>query len=65
MSFANQFLALKMLHEDKERRDPTVHELPEEQDQEIGKLKLETMGIAIDEWTEEQRRYATDWKAGT
>ncbi len=65
MSFANQFLALKMLHEDKERRDPTVHELPEEQDQEIGKLKLETMDIAIDEWTEEQRRYATDWKAGT
>jgi len=65
MSFANQLLALKALHEEAARRAPGVYELPAEQDQEIGRLKLETMGMSIDTWTEEQRRYSSDWKAGT
>lgn len=65
MSFCNQLLALKMLHEETGRREPMVFDLPEEQDLEIASLKLETMGKKIDVWTEEQRKYADDWKAGT
>jgi len=65
MSFSNQLLALKMLHEEKGRREPAVYELPSEQDQEIARLKLETIGIKIDSLTPEQKEYAEDWKAGT
>ena len=65
MSFANQLLALKLLHEEKDRRKPGVYDLSPEQDQEIGGLKLETMGMKIDVLTEEQIRYANDWKSGT
>jgi adenosylhomocysteinase len=65
MSFANQFLALLKLHRDGRSMDNTVHELPPEQDQEIGRIKLETMGTRIDELTAEQQAYASDYSAGT
>ena len=42
-----------------------VHEIPPEQDQEIARLKLETMGVSIDTLTEEQRKYRDDYAAGT
>ena len=31
----------------------------------IAKLKLKSMGIEIDELTEEQKRYLEDWREGT
>jgi adenosylhomocysteinase len=65
MSFANQFLALLKLHRDGRSMEKTVHELPPEQDQEIGRIKLETMGTRIDELTAEQQAYASDYSAGT
>ena len=34
-------------------------------DDEIARLKLETMGVAIDELTEEQARYLASWDEGT
>ena len=43
----------------------TVLDLPEELDQEIAGIKLETMGLQIDSLTEEQIVYATDYSAGT
>ena len=43
----------------------SVHELSPEQDQEIGRIKLETMGIRIDELTPEQLTYDADYSAGT
>jgi adenosylhomocysteinase len=42
-----------------------VHDVPVEQDRELARLKLETMGIAIDTLTEEQERYLNDYLAGT
>jgi len=42
-----------------------VHVLPPEIDQEIAKLKLETMGIAIDALTAEQAKYLSSWDQGT
>jgi adenosylhomocysteinase len=65
MSFANQFLALKRLKEMGRTFEKRVYVLPEEQDQELAGIKLETMGLSIDALTEEQRRYALDYSAGT
>ena len=68
MSFANQFqahLALIQQHEAGETLENTVIDLPEELDQEIARLKLDTMGLSIDALTDEQVAYATDYSAGT
>jgi adenosylhomocysteinase len=65
MSFANQFLALKRLKEIGKTLEKKVYVLPEEIDQELALLKLETMGLSIDSLTEEQKRYATDYSSGT
>ncbi|WP_456424854.1 adenosylhomocysteinase [Rhodocaloribacter sp.] len=68
MSFANQFMAhlnLVRKHEAGEDLSPQVIDLPEELDQEIARIKLDTMGIAIDELSEEQVAYASDYSAGT
>ncbi len=68
MSFANQFMAHLMLvekHKAGEKLPPQVIDLPEELDQEIARIKLETMGIRIDTLSDEQQAYATDYTAGT
>ncbi len=65
MSFANQFLALLKLHREGKSMANQVFELPPEQDQEIGRIKLETMGIRIDALTPEQEAYLSDYAAGT
>jgi adenosylhomocysteinase len=65
MSFANQFLGLLMLAQRGKSLAHAVHEMPPEQDQEIAKMKLATMGISIDTLTPDQIRYQTDYTAGT
>jgi adenosylhomocysteinase len=68
MSFSNQFMAHLSLVQAHERGDdlsPRIIDLPEALDQEIGRVKLETMGIEIDTLTEEQIAYETDYAAGT
>jgi adenosylhomocysteinase len=65
MSFANQALAAEHLAKNSADLDKKVHLLPAELDQEIAKLKLETMGIAIDELTAEQAKYLSSWDQGT
>jgi adenosylhomocysteinase len=39
--------------------------VPEEIDKEIARLKLATMGIAIDDLSEEQANYLASWDEGT
>ena len=39
--------------------------MPEEIDNEIARLKLATMGVDIDELTEEQAKYLASWDEGT
>ncbi len=65
MSFANQFQAMMLLAKDGEKLDKGVHELPEALDQEIARIKLDSMGIGLDELTPEQIAYATDYSQGT
>ncbi|MEL7363449.1 MAG: adenosylhomocysteinase, partial [Bacteroidota bacterium] len=64
MSFANQFQAHLELIKAKEAGEAlpkTVLDLPEELDQQIARVKLDTMGLEIDTLTEEQVVYATDY----
>jgi adenosylhomocysteinase len=42
-----------------------VYDVPREIDDEIARLKLATMVIAIDQLTEEQARYLASWDEGT
>jgi adenosylhomocysteinase len=65
MSFANQALAAEHLAKHSSDLEKKVHVLPPEIDQEIARLKLETMGIAIDELTAEQAKYLSSWDQGT
>jgi adenosylhomocysteinase len=65
MSFANQALAAEVLAKDAAKMSKAVHRLPVSVDQEIAKLKLQSMGVAIDTLTAEQVEYLASWDAGT
>jgi adenosylhomocysteinase len=65
MSFANQALAAEVLAKDAGKMSKAVHRLPVAVDQEIARLKLQSMGIAIDTLTPEQVKYLASWDAGT
>ena len=68
MSFANQFMSqlrIAELHKKGVRLENTVHDIPVEQDQQIARVKLSTMGIKIDALTPEQIKYNEDYSAGT
>jgi adenosylhomocysteinase len=65
MSFANQALGSEYLVRKGKELERQVYPVPEEIDMEIARLKLETMGIGIDELTPEQKRYLTSWEIGT
>jgi adenosylhomocysteinase len=65
MSFANQALAAELLAKESATMARAVHRLPAAVDQEIARLKLQSMGIAIDTLTPEQVEYLASWDAGT
>jgi adenosylhomocysteinase len=65
MSFANQFMSMVRLAREGRDLEKKVYDIPAAQDEEIARLKLETMGIGLDRLTPEQERYATDYSAGT
>jgi adenosylhomocysteinase len=65
MSFANQALGAEYIVKNKDDLENKVHNIPAEIDQEIARLKLESMGIDIDELTEEQIVYLSSWQTGT
>ncbi len=65
MSFANQALVVEYLATLGTRLPVEVHVVPKEIDQEVARLKLASMGITIDELTDEQRKYLSSWEEGT
>ena len=65
MSFANQALAAEYMLKNAADMAPDVYTIPEDIDQEIARLKLEAMGIAIDTLTPEQEKYLNQWEEGT
>lgn len=65
MSFANQALCLEYLTRMKGKVKPAVYPVPEEIDQNVGRLKLASMNITIDSLTREQKKYLSSWESGT
>jgi adenosylhomocysteinase len=65
MSFANQALACEFLVKNKGKLGAGVVPIPVDIDQEIARLKLQAMGIAIDTLTPAQIEYMNSWTVGT
>jgi adenosylhomocysteinase len=65
MSFADQALAVEWLARHGAASDPAVYRLPRELDEEVARLKLESMGAGLEELTPEQIEYLGSWRAGT
>ncbi|MBI3486006.1 adenosylhomocysteinase [Candidatus Daviesbacteria bacterium] len=65
MSFANQALAGEFFVKNQGKLEPGVYKIPEEMDQEIAMIKLQTMGVGIDKLTAEQKAYLSSWSEGT
>ena len=65
MSFANQSLCAEFLANQGAKLDKKVHPVPRKIDEQVASLKLAAMGVKIDELTEEQRKYLSEWTMGT
>jgi adenosylhomocysteinase len=65
MSFATQALTSEWVIQNHDKLEAKVYRVPQEIEDWIARLKLQTMGIEIDELTEEQRQYLASWEMGT
>jgi adenosylhomocysteinase len=65
MSFANQFLSVLKLSKSHVNMKPKVYNIEKAQDQEIALAKLRSMGVEIDELTQEQKEYIQGFTEGT
>ena len=65
MSFANQALSVEWIVKQSSALQADVYGVPEEIDAEVARLKLQAMGIEIDELTPEQEAYLRSWELGT
>ena len=65
MSFADQALSAEYLAQVAHTLKPQVYDVPRDIDEEVGRLKLLSMGITIDTLTAEQEKYLASWEVGT
>lgn len=65
MSFANQALCAEYVYKNYKKLEKKVYVVPEHIDKEVGRLKLQAMGIKIDTLTKEQEKYLAGWEEGT
>ncbi len=65
MSFANQALAAEYMTKHSKELKNQVYAVPEHLDQQIARLKLESMNVTIDKLTPEQEHYLASWNEGT
>jgi adenosylhomocysteinase len=61
LSFGAQFLSLKYLLDHERKLSPGVYMVPAEIDDDIARTKLHSLGITIDELSEEQKEYLSRW----
>jgi adenosylhomocysteinase len=64
MSFANQALCAEFVAKSG-KLDTKVYNVPKDIDEGIAELKLKSMGVKIDQLTEEQKKYLSTWEMGT
>ncbi len=65
MSFANQALCAEYMARNATDLKKAVYPVPKPIDEEIARLKLESMEVSIDTLTEEQVKYLASWNVGT
>jgi len=65
MSFATQALTAEWVVKNAGKLEVKVHRVPKHVEDWVSTLKLETMGISIDELTPEQKKYLSSWDIGT
>jgi adenosylhomocysteinase len=65
MSFADQALSVEYMVKNSKKLEPRVYPVPVEIDRDVARLKLESMGVAIDKLTPEQEEYLSSWSEGT
>jgi len=65
MSFANQSFSVEYLVKHYKELEKKVYPVPTDIDEKIAAMKLESMGIKIDELTKEQKVYLASWQEGT
>lgn len=62
MSFAVQALSLEWMARHARMLEKKVYNVPEEIDDQIGRVKLAAMGLSIDTLTQEQKDYLAGWE---
>ncbi|HEX7542633.1 MAG TPA: adenosylhomocysteinase [Patescibacteria group bacterium] len=65
MSFAGQAMGAEFIWKNKGKLKNKVYSLPQEVDNEIARLKLNSEGVKIDRLTKEQKKYLNSWEEGT
>ncbi len=65
MSFSNQALSVAYLVKNGRSLERKVYPVPREIDEEVARLKLQSLGVEIDTLTPEQERYLSSWEEGT
>ena len=65
MSFAIQALVAEYLVKNHSDLKPALYSVPEEIDNQVAEIKLHSLGINIDRYTEEQLKYINSWDEGT
>jgi adenosylhomocysteinase len=65
MSFADQALSVEWMVANAAELEADVYRVPKDIDAEVARLKLQAMGIEIDELTPEQEAYLRSWELGT
>ena len=65
MSFADQALCVRYIVENHETLRNEVYPVPRDIDEEVAQLKLKSMGVEVEELTEEQKKYLSSWDMGT
>jgi len=65
MSFANQALSVEFILKNARGMSAKVYDVPREIDEAVARLKLQMMGIKIDNMTDEQLSYIRGWWEGT
>lgn len=65
MSFADQALSAEFMANEYQNLKKQVYVVPRDIDNEVGRLKLLSMGVEIDELSDEQEKYLNSWDVGT
>jgi adenosylhomocysteinase len=65
LSFALQALCTLHIAKNGKKMKGGVYDVPQEIDEQVANLKLSSLGLSIDEMTNEQKKYLCSWDIGT